>query len=49
MNKAFSTATLQHIATRPAGGDAAHRVISAEDFADAWAELPNGKAMPRRR
>ena len=39
MNKTFSTAKLQHIATRPAGGDAAHRVISAEDFADAWAEI----------
>ena len=39
MNKAFSTATLQHIAVRPAGGDAAHRVISPEDFADAWAEI----------
>ena len=39
MNKTFSTATLQHIATRPAGGDAAHRVISKKDFADAWAEI----------
>ena len=39
MNEAFSTATLQHIAVRPAGSDAAHRVISAEDFADAWAEI----------
>ena len=39
MNKTFSTATLQHIATRPAGGDAAHRVIAKKDFADAWAEI----------
>ena len=39
MNDAFSTANLRHVAVRPVGGDAAHRVISAEDFADAWAEI----------
>ena len=39
MNKAFSTASLQHIAVTPASGDAAHRVISKKDFADAWAEI----------
>ena len=39
MNEAFSTARLQHIAVTPASGDAAHRVISKKDFADAWAEI----------